>query len=583
MKRLLIMLAAVIVCPAAGGTGDVPLTVKLANGATAAERTAAEELIRYLELATSTKVRLEAEEGAIHVGPTALARAVGPDPASLGPEEWVIMAREGRLFLYGGRPRGTLYAVFRYLEDHVGVRWWTPRDEHIPRFEWTAPPEIYRRGMPAFVYRDIFGIEGPRRFHALNRLNGNFSKLPDEYGGAESYGPPRHVHNFFDYIPPDTYFESNPEYFSEKAGLRYAEGGQLCLTEPGLLDEVRGRLVKHIDSSSARLFSFSQNDWGGACDCDSCRALASRTGGQSGPVVEFVNALAEAIEEVHPEVMLDTLAYDHTMVPPRGLKLRHNVVVRFSGFHARDRSKPVTDRANRAVRQALEGWKEVAAHLRVWEYAVSYGPDGDLPLANLAVLARDLRFYHSAGVEGIFLQHDFPVSADMRDLKLWVLSKLMEEPGRDLEQLVEDFTDGFYGPAGRYVRRYRGLLRRRAEGRAGFIGYHARAADYVHLDRKFLLRAQRIFDRAVRRVRGDRVLEQRLDHARLSLDRATLLRWPGSLDRDAVVARYRNSWLTQTGLRYPGESGRAVMAEVDSELDALQKSYNRAVAGEELQ
>jgi hypothetical protein len=582
MKRWLIMLAAVIISPVAGGSSDVPLTVTLAAEATAAERTAADELIRYLETATSRKVRLRAEGGDIHVGPTALAKAVGPDPAGLAPEEWVIMAREGRLFLFGGRPRGTLYAVFRYLEDHVGVRWWTPRDEFVPRFEWKVPLDFDRRGTPTFIYRDVFGIEGPRRFHALNRLNGHFSKLPEEYGEAESYGPPRHVHNFFDYIPPDDYFETNPEFFSERAGLRYVAKGQLCLTEPGLLDAVREKLADYIESSPARLFSFSQNDWGGACECDSCRELASQTGGASGPLVQFVNQLAESIAEEHPDVLLDTLAYNHTMVPPRGMSLRENVVVRFSGFHTRDRSKPVTDPANRAIREALEGWKEVAAHLRVWDYAVSYGVPGDLPLANLPVLARDLRYYLSVGVEGIFLQLDFPVAADMRDLKLWVLSKLLENPARDHNLLVEEFTDGFYGPAGALVRRYLGLLERRTARQPGFIGHQAEAGDYEYLDRKFLLRAQRIFDRAGERVRGDRLLNRRLDHARLSLDRATLWRWPGGLDRDAVVSRYRDTWSTEIGIRYRAEARQAAMAEVDREIEFLQKSYNRAIAGEEL-
>jgi hypothetical protein len=390
------------------------------------------------------------------------------------------------------------------------------------------------------------------------------------------------VHNFYDYVPPGDYFESTPELFSEKAGLRYVEGGQLCLTEPALVEVVREQLVEHIESSSAHLFSFSQNDWGGACACEGCEELASRTGGDSGPLVLFINALAASIENDYPDVLLDTLAYNHTMAPPAELKLRANVVVRFSGFHARDRSRPLRDPANRAVSEALEGWTATTAHLRIWEYAVSYGDHGDLPLAILPVLAEDLRLYRSMGVEGIFLQLDFPVAADMRDLKLWVLSKLIEDPDRELEGLVEEFTEGFYGPAARYVRRYRELLGRRTERRPGFIGYSAQAADYGHLDRRFLRKAQRIFDMAMRSVRGDAVLEDRLDHARLSLDRATLWRWPGGMDRDAVIARYRDTWLTQAALRYTGEAVRAAMAEVEAEIEIIQKSYNRVVAGEEI-
>jgi hypothetical protein len=265
------------------------------------------------------------------------------------------------------------------------------------------------------------------------------------------------------------------------------------------------------------------------------------------------------------------------------MKLRDNVVVRFSGFHGRDRSKPITDPANLTIREALEGWLDVTGHLRVWDYAVSYGAQGELPLANLPVLAMDLRYYRDIGVEGIFLQHDFPVAADLRDLKLWVLSKLLEEPDRDHEELVREFTDGFYGPAGGIVRRYLELLESRMARLPVFIGYQAPAADYDYLDRKFLRRAQRIFDRAERKVLGNRLLKRRLDHARLSLDRATLWRWPGVPDRDNVVERYHNTWRAQIEIRYPEESRRAVMAEVEHEIEFLQKRYNYAIAGEVLE
>ena len=40
-----------------------------------------------------------------------------------------------------------------------------------------------------FVYRDLFGIDGPRTFLARNRINGHHAWLSWEYGGTEAYGP----------------------------------------------------------------------------------------------------------------------------------------------------------------------------------------------------------------------------------------------------------------------------------------------------------------------------------------------------------------------------------------------------------
>jgi len=564
--------------------GRTAVTVTLAAEATPAEVQAARELVHYLGLATSAsfELRREGEEESagpsIFVGPTAQAERFGPDPAALGPEEWVILSRGERLLLYGGRPRGTLYAVYRFLEDHVGVRWWTALDEFVPSLRQLAIPELQSRGEPAFSYRDIFGMRAAAQFHAHCRLNGNFARLPEELGGSWRFGPPRHVHNFYDYVSPDRYFELRPDLFSEMEGMRHAGHAQLCLTNPDLPGLVLEKLVRYIEDSrgvqAPTIFSFSQNDWGGACGCMECSALAEASGGQSGVLSYFVNGLADAIRDDYPEILLDTLAYGYTMAPPRGMTLRDNVVVRFSALQSRKMSKPLTDAANRGVRQALDGWLDATSHLIVWDYAVSYGADGDMPLANLPVLAEDFRHYLESGVEGIFLQHDYPVAADMRALKLWVLSKLMEDPGRDLDQLVKQFTDGFYGPAAKRIRRYLALLERSMALRSSEIGYGDGASDYIHIDARFLRKAHALFDRSERAAGGDAVLISRLRHARLSLDRATLLLWPKfgqalATDRQAVAARYRDTWKRQISRIYPEPERAAMFEKVERELSVL--------------
>ena len=45
----------------------------------------------------------------------------------VGGEEYVIHSAGGKLLLADSRPCGTLYAVYRFLEDYLGLRWYTPR------------------------------------------------------------------------------------------------------------------------------------------------------------------------------------------------------------------------------------------------------------------------------------------------------------------------------------------------------------------------------------------------------------------------------------------------------------------------
>ncbi|MDX1387894.1 MAG: DUF4838 domain-containing protein, partial [Acidobacteriota bacterium] len=522
---------------ARNGEAKLPIVVPLE--ATPQETTAALELAAYLEKVTAASFAIRAEEKdeipAIYVGDTSAARALGIDPAALGAEEWVIRTTGGRLVLAGGRPRGTLYAVYHLLEDVVGVRWWTPYDESVPGKRRLRFRNLAERGEPAFAYRDVHGIDGPPVFCARSRVNGHFARLSPEYGGTIGYGPPKQVHTFGLYVDPDEYFEDHPEYFSEIDGERTPVQTQLCLTNEDLRDLVIGKLRAYIEQSreSARaagqeapsLFAISPNDWARPCQCALCSAVVERTGAESGVLLDFVNHVAEAIEEEYPEVTIDTLGYYYTFPPPREIRPRDNVVVRVAGLLERDFSSSVLDTNNTVYREGVESWATIAPRMRIWDYTVTFGKDGDLPLPNLLYLAEDYRYYLDLGVDGLFVQHEHPISADLRDLKLWVLLKILEDPRQDTDRLIREFTDGYYGKAGKYVRRYLRLLDEAAGRHDHFIGHRATAEDYVYVDARFALKAAKVFDRAEKAVDHHPVLRRRVRHARLSLDRATLERW----------------------------------------------------------
>jgi hypothetical protein len=59
---------------------------------------------------------------AVFVGATKFAGREGINFGQLGQEEWVIRSVNSNLVIAGGRPRGTLYAVYEFLERYVGVR-----------------------------------------------------------------------------------------------------------------------------------------------------------------------------------------------------------------------------------------------------------------------------------------------------------------------------------------------------------------------------------------------------------------------------------------------------------------------------
>ena len=138
---IVLVTAAVAVSAGAAAPAEAPRLASIVVGAapTPDEQTAAAELAEYLAKATgrtfpvTPEAKAPKDQRCIYVGHTAFAKAHGLDPAKLAPEQWVMRTVGRDLVLAGGRPRGTLYAVYRFLEDVVGVHWWNPCEQTVPR------------------------------------------------------------------------------------------------------------------------------------------------------------------------------------------------------------------------------------------------------------------------------------------------------------------------------------------------------------------------------------------------------------------------------------------------------------------
>ena len=592
--------------PAAAATvadqGNARASIVLCDSPTKAELTGAEELAAYLSQVTGGAFAIIAESEAstpgtcIFVGPTSFAKGRGVDAGALGPEEWVMRTVGDHLVLAGGRPRGTLYAVYRFLEDVVGVYWWNPFEESVPAKATLTVDGLDRQGKPAIRYRDIYMLYGHDggRFAARNRLNREGdARIAAKYGGGMDYGPPYHVHTFYKYVPPETYFETHPEWFSLINGKRSADRAQLCLTNQELRDVFVEKLKAYIDETRAAaakegrpapvVFDISQNDWRGMCQCTACQAIAQAEGSEAGPLLDFVNYIADAIKDDYPDICIDTLAYQMTQNAPKTIKPRDSVIIRLcdtlSNF-----TKPITHPANQRFREHVLSWAKISKNLRIWDYAVTYAPYYGLPLPTVHTYPADYQFYAEHNVEGVFTEHEYPILADMRDFKVWMMIKMLEDPYRDYDALVQEFTDGFYGAAGPYIREYLAKLEAASEAKSSYLSMGASPQQYRYLDLGFVREAMAVFDKAEHAANGDPVTLRRVRHARLPLDRAAVVLFPHlvrqwmrdgnnpdtvPLEREAIAARYKDTWHTQINLRIPENQREAERARADDEVALL--------------
>ncbi len=379
--------------------------------ATAAEKHAAVELAVFLQQVTganfSVKTTAETPAGPLLlVGSGRVASRIAPNVnlEDLKPDGIVIETVGENLLLAGDRPRGTLYAVYSFLEDVVGCHWWSSKVSTIPSLPDLTVPEQHVRYVPPLEYRESFWADAfDGDWAARNKSNGNSERLEEKHGGKVRYGGPFFVHTFAALVPPETYFKEHPEYFSEVNGQRLEGYAQVCVTNEDVKKLITARVLAHLrEDPHAQIISVSQNDCDNHCLCANCQKLEAEEGSPAGPLLHLVNYVAAEVAKQYPQVAIDTLAYQYTRKPPLHVKPLPNVIVRLCSIEC-DFAHPLTAESNQKFADDIRGWSKICQRLYIWDYTTNFAHYIQ-PHPNLRVLGQNIRFFVDNGVRGIFEQ-----------------------------------------------------------------------------------------------------------------------------------------------------------------------------------
>lgn len=555
--------------------GQAMFNILVPSDAIPAERTAADQLRKYLNLVTGADFSILPYEEALLQSPHILIGAGEPVRKFVAAGEWDGLGKDGilikvspeRIILSGGRPRGALYAVFQFLEDEVGCRWWTPAEHFVPSKPDLAVKSQDLRYVPRFSYREHFttSTRYNPEFATILRENGNYQQQDEAWGGH--YQILGFSHTFSELLPPEQYFALHPEWYTDAARgslpctkdspMPEGQKTQLCLTNPEVLDELTKNALKWIgEHPEAGYISISQNDYTAFCQCAGCQAVVDREGSQSGPVLEFVNAVAERIGQVYPDFWVETMAYTYSEKPPRTVRPRVNVVVRLALALA-DFGHRIDSTWNEPARSLLLSWAEISSHLFVWSYATNF-KKAMFPHPNWRSLATDLRFFAEHNVHGVFSQGDCYTGdvGDFTQLRAWLMGKLLWNPELDQKALTEEFLNGYYGTAGPFLGQYLDLITEAFEEQER--GLNTNNQDFSFLSLSVVRRGEELFQKARDAVAGDRRLLDRVEREQLSLTIARIAR-DRALRAEANEAR----------LEYPS------LGEVERSLD----DFSRAARG----
>jgi hypothetical protein len=362
----------------------------------------------------------------------------------------------------GNKPRGTLNGVYTFLEEKLGVRWFTPELEVVPKSERLKLPALNETLVPALENREVFWTEVMRDgdFAARHRMNGTNYKLTEKHGGRFAVYFP-FVHSFDNLIPQDLYKE-HPEYFPLIKGKRVSGYVQRCLSNPEVLKLGKARVREWIkEHPEANIISVSQNDVGKWCQCEQCKALDDEEGSPAASLLRFVNAIAEDIEHGFPNVRIDTLAYQYTRKPPKTIRPRSNVIIRLCSIECCFAHPLATcdSQENRRFRDDIIAWQPVAPVLYIWDYTTDFG-HYQQPFPNFDVLQPNVQFFVHHGVKSLFEQGNYSSGGggEMEPLRAYVLAKLLWNPNTDPQKHANEFINAFYGQAAPKVRAYLDLV-----------------------------------------------------------------------------------------------------------------------------
>ena len=512
--------------------GQSRCVIAVAAAPSPAEQTAAVELQAILKEVTGAELPIHTcsevarDARQIVVGPSMRLGELLPDIqlAAVGADGIVIRTVGNALVLAGPRPRGTLYAVYTFLEDQVGCRWWTPTEStiphkptlHVPPLAITYAPKLKSREA---YYRDAF--EG--KFSARQKLNGHSARTNEALGGNVRFHG--FVHTFYPLLPPAVYFAKHPEWYSLINGKRTHDRAQLCLTNDQMRAEMTRVVLQQLAKDpGVKLVSISQNDWHNPCQCARCQAVVAEEGSEAGPLLRFVNAVAADVEKQFPDVWVETLAYQYTRKAPRKVRPRANVVVRLCSIECSFVQPLGAGQQNEPFRRDIEAWSKIAPRLYVWDYVTNFS-NYLVPHPNLRVLAPNVRFFVAHNVIGLFEQGDSQSGiGDFVRLRAWLLAHLMWNPKLDENALIDEFLRGYYGPAAPHLRAYLKVINDAGQRSGKYIRcFMPDTSAWLALDD--LNRATELFAKAEAAVAGDATLTARVRRERLPLDHVWLTRY----------------------------------------------------------
>ena len=461
---------------------------------------ATSDLARFFKEATGAEISVntyasaafDVSEKAIVVGRLSEGANLGYD--GLTTDTGYKIVREGNsVFIYGKTSNGAANGVYAFLNKYFGYEFYT--DEV---YTYETVDEVKIKSLEEVFNPDIDYIFASGS--AVYGLDYTDNTYPFEYQYRLGYATDHYVtggntHNFLTLISENKYKAKHPNWFTTENwyGANNWYNGQprsgatasgtfttlnLSYNDYEMVSTVAGLIAGQVNADNwngRKYFTFSQPDRLGWSTATTSKAVFDKYGTYSAEYIIFMNKLAKYIEEncnLKNEVTLQILAYGAIVEAPAysdelalysGSKVKVGVMYapiernNMLSFEDGTVKGVINEQYNSYYAEQFKKWQALAVNsgeIGYWNYS-AYTDSFFTPFDSITNKQADYKFAKSLGVKVIKDQgqvgNAVTTGSDWDTLKNYIKVKLAKNVNEDVETLIKNFCDAYYGAASPFM------------------------------------------------------------------------------------------------------------------------------------
>ncbi|OGV52855.1 MAG: hypothetical protein A2017_16965 [Lentisphaerae bacterium GWF2_44_16] len=440
-------------------TSDKPFVISYPDTPLPVEKTAAEELSKYINLSTGARTeiinesKLQKKDAAdAYIGQCNYTKGQDFYVNKFKQEGFNIAVNNGRLFIYGDDSKGdafsqstrtgTLFGVYDFLEKELGIAWIWPgkSGEDVPAVKELHIKSFSRIDFPKYCIRSVMINEGAELKYWLKKMK--LSWVPGAWFG----------HSWDSYVFKTGMDKEHPEWLALRNGERRKP--HCCTANKEFRDYMVDRCLNSPGNKGKSIVSISPSDGYGFCECEKCHALDPQGTDYKTSIPnlsnrhwDYANYIAREVKKKNPDLNIGMFAYTAYAKPPTNIdKFEDNLYISFT-FSAGYFVKP---EMKEDIYKRIDEWKSKGIKIVGREYwGMHYWLE--LPYVFTAQIKDSMPYLYKRGLVAMYgeAHSNFATQGPV----YYLVAHMMWDPETNADKVMERYYKAF-GPASEYIRNY---------------------------------------------------------------------------------------------------------------------------------